>query len=300
MSTGQPGIFAQGTRSHIQLEFSVPRSVKPRQLADALERFREPAVTFGGANIVLGFGRDLWGRLAPDEVPAALKMFRSIKGKKHQAPGTQRDLWVWIHGHGHDIGLDVARGACNAMAKVAKLELELSCFVYRDSRDLLGFIDGTENPPVQEAPAITLLPEGQPGAGGSVALAMKFVHDIEKFEKVGVKEQQKVIGRTKLDSIELDDDAKPATSHIARTVIEENGEELEIFRRSVPYGTVREHGLYFIAFSNEPSRMDKMLARMYGTAGDGISDKLLEFTRAVSGSYFFVPSLEALSALIER
>jgi porphyrinogen peroxidase len=299
MTTGQPGIFAQGTRSHFQLEFSVPASVKPRQLADALSRFREPAVTFGGANVVIGFGRELWSRLAPDDVPRALKSFRTVKGKKHIAPGTQLDLWIWIHGHGHDIALDVARGACNALAKVAKLELEQSCFVYRDSRDLLGFIDGTENPPIQEAPSLTLLPAGQPGAGGSIALTMKFIHDIEKFEKIGIKEQQRVIGRTKLESIELDDDAKPEWSHIARTVIEEDGEELEVFRRSVPYGTVTEHGLYFIAFTHDPSRLDRMVARMYGTA-DGVTDRLLDFTRAVSGSYFFTPSLESLARLVER
>jgi putative iron-dependent peroxidase len=300
MSTGQPGVFAQGTRAHFQLEFTVPKSVTPRQLGAALGRFREPAVTFGGANVVIGFGPALWARLAPDHVPGELRRFRAIRGKRHSAPATQRDLWVWIHGHGHDIALDVARGACNALAKVAKLELELPCFVYRDSRDMLGFIDGTENPPVEDAPAIALLPPGQPGEGGAIALAMKFVHDIEKFQKLTVKAQQGVIGRTKLDSIELSDAVKPATSHIARTVIEEDGEELEIYRRSVPYGTVREHGLYFIAFTNDPGRIDRMLARMYGTADDGLTDDLLQFTRAVTGSYFFVPSLEALSALIER
>ena len=111
-----------------------------------------------------------------------------------------------------------------------------------------------------------------------------------------VAEQEGTIGRTKPDSIELDD--KPPTAHIARVVIEEDGEELEIYRRSTPYGTVGEHGLYFLAFSADPSRFDKMLARMFGTSGDGVHDHLTDFTRPVSGAYYFAPSLDALDGIL--
>ena len=106
-----------------------------------------------------------------------------------------------------------------------------------------------------------------------------------------------MIGRTKADSIELSDDEKPPTAHIARVTIEEDGEELEIFRRSVPYGTVEEYGLYFVAFSADPSRYDRMLARMFGTSGDGVHDRLIEFSRPVSGAYYFAPSLNELREL---
>ena len=297
MPNTQPGVFALGTRAHIQLEFNVNPRVNVEAVRKALRGFREPAVTFGGANVVFGFGQALWKRLAPKCVPAALADFKAIRGKLHRAPATQADLWIWVHGHGSDIVLDVARGAAHALESVGSLKLEVPCFVYRDSRDLTGFIDGSENPPVFDAPEVALIPRG-PGASGSIALNMKWVHDLSKFHALSVQDQERTIGRTKLDSIELDDDAKPANSHIARTVIEEHGEELEIFRRSVPFGGVAEHGLYFIAFTNEPSRTDKMLARMYGTSGDGITDRLLDFTTAVTGSYFFVPSLEDLASAI--
>jgi putative iron-dependent peroxidase len=128
---------------------------------------------------------------------------------------------------------------------------------------------------------------------------MRWVHNLEAFGRLSVEDQERVIGRTKLDSVELDDEAKPATAHIARVTIEEGGEELELYRRSVPYGTVAEHGLFFVAFAADPSRFDKMLARMFGTTDDRQHDRLTDFTRPVSGAYYFAPSLETLSAIAD-
>ena len=128
-------------------------------------------------------------------------------------------------------------------------------------------------------------------------LAMRWIHDLDAFARLTVDEQQGVIGRTKQDSIELPGDAKPATAHISRVEMSVDGQELEIFRRSVPYGTVTEYGLYFVAFSADPTRYDRMLARMFGTTGDGIRDRLTDFSRAVSGAYYFAPSLNALNGL---
>lgn len=282
-------MFAQGTRSHFQLEFSLNKNASIAAVRKALAGFQEPSVTFGGANVVIGFGPALWNKLVPGAAPDVLRPFKTLQGKRHKAPATQRDIWVWIHGHGHDIALDVARGATHALAPVAKLALEVPCFVYRDSRDLLGFIDGTENPPVAEAPEIALFDNK-----GTIAFTQKWIHDIAKFQALPLAEQEAVFGRSRLDSKEMSDKKKPATAHIARTVIEENGEELEIFRRSVPYGNVGEHGLYFIAFTNDPRRIDMMLQRMYGTSGDGLEDAMLNFSRAVTGSTWWVPSLEDL------
>lgn len=126
---------------------------------------------------------------------------------------------------------------------------------------------------------------------------MRWVHDLEAFHRLPVQEQERVIGRTKGDSVELSDAAKPPTAHIARVTVEAGGEELQIFRRSVPYGTVTEHGLYFVAFSADPSRYDRMLARMFGTDGDGVHDRLTDFSRPVSGAYYFAPSINALNDL---
>jgi putative iron-dependent peroxidase len=301
MVTGQPGIFALGTRSHYNLEFGVRPGAATADVAAAVGRLREPAVTAGGFNLVIGFGADLWARLAPaGDVPPALRPFDPIDGPDgRHAPATQHDLWIWVHGTGPDLALDAARACTAVLAPVAELALELPGFVYRDSRDMTGFIDGTENPPIEEAPGVALVPPGVPGEGGAFVITQRWVHDLEKFHATSISEQEGTIGRTKPDSIELDDASKPPTAHIARVVIEEDGEELEIFRRSTPYGTVREHGLYFLAFSAELSRFDKMLGRMFGTTGDGLHDHLTDFTRPVSGSYFFAPPLEALAGLGE-
>jgi len=293
MATPQFGIFAQGTRTHHHLELDHVGD-DPAAIGAAVGRLREPTVTAGGANIVVGFGPETARALFPDASPSGLTPFASIAADGRSAPATQHDVWVWIHGTGDDVVLDTARAAVAAFAGCATLAAEQPCFVYRDSRDLTGFVDGTENPPVEEAPEVALVADG-PGAGGSHVITMKWVHDLAAFHQLPVGDQEAVIGRTKLDSVELDD--KPAIAHISRVVIEEDGEELEIYRRSTPFGTVAQHGLYFVAFSADPTRFDKMLARMFGTGGDGKHDRLTEFTRPVGGSYYFAPSVDALVAL---
>jgi putative iron-dependent peroxidase len=292
----QPGIFAQGTRSHYHLEFDLRSGVADDAVVAALGGLREPSVTAGGSNIVVGFGPALWRRLRPADAPAALADFEAVEGDGRRAPATQHDLWVWTHGTGEDVELDVARAVVVALAPVFDLAAEQPCFVYRDSRDLTGFIDGTENPPVEEAFDVALVPDGEPGAGGAFVLAQKWVHDLAKFHATSPPEQEGTIGRTKPDSVELDD--KPATAHIARVVIEEDGEELELYRRSTPYGRVGELGLYFLAFSADPTRFTKMLDRMFGVTDDGLHDHLTDFTTPVSGACYFAPSLDALDGIL--
>jgi putative iron-dependent peroxidase len=298
MATPQPGIFAQGTRSHYHLEYDLRPGADPAALAGCVGRLREPHVTVGGANLVVGFGADAWRRLAPDDAPPDLGPFTAIEDAAESdgrhAPATQHDAWVWLHGTGPDVLLDMARLVTTALGPELELAAEQPCFVYRDSRDLTGFVDGTENPPVEQAAEVAVIDAG-PGAGGSHVVAMRWIHDLAAFDRLEVPAQEAVIGRTKPDSEELAD--KPPTAHISRVVIEEDGEELEIYRRSAPYGRVGEHGLYFVAFSAERSRFDKMLARMFGTTGDGLHDTLTDFSRPVSGSYYFAPSLQALAAL---
>ena len=296
MARPQPGIFAQGTRSHYHLEFDVRPDATDDAIVEALHGLREPPVTAGGSNIVVGFGADLWRRLQPDDAPAALGPFAAIEGDGRGAPATQHDLWVWTHGTGEDVELDVARAVVAVLTPVATLAAEQPCFVYLDSRDLTGFIDGTENPPVEQAFDVALVPDGEPGAGGAFVLAQKWVHDLDRFHAQKREDQEDTIGRTKPDSVELDD--KPPTAHIARVVIEEDGEELELYRRSTPYGRVGELGLYFLAFSADPSRFTKMLHRMFGVSGDGLHDHLTDFTRPVSGAFYFAPSLDALDGIL--
>ena len=296
MARPQPGIFAQGTRSHYHLEFDLRPDATDDAVIAALGGLREPSVTAGGSNIVVGFGPALWRRLEPADAPAELADFTAIEGDGRGAPATQHDLWVWSHGTGEDVELDVARAVVATLAPVFALAAEQPCFVYRDSRDLTGFVDGTENPPVEQAFEVALVPDGRPGEGGAFVLTQKWVHDLEQFHAQTRDDQEGTIGRTKPDSVELDD--KPPTAHIARVVIEEDGEELELYRRSVPYGRVRELGLYFVAFSADPSRFTKMLHRMFGLSGDGLHDHLTDFTRPVSGAFYFAPSLDALDGIL--
>jgi len=295
----QFGIFAQGTIAHAFLEWDLRPDIDLNEAARVLGRLRGPTVSAGGVNLVLAFSSELWRALAPEQVPEGLGPFQRIGTLGgHHAPATQHDLWLWINGSSSDVVFEHTRAAAQAIHEVAELASEQAAFVHRDSQDLTGFLDGTANPTLVEAPAAALVPDGQPGAGGSHVLAMRWVHNLEAFESLPVSEQERVIGRTKASSIELEGDAKPPTAHISRVEIEDAaGNELPIYRRSVPYGTVAEHGLYFVAFSADRSRFDIMLARMFGTDGDGRHDRLTDFSRPVTGAYYYAPPLNLLAEL---
>jgi putative iron-dependent peroxidase len=298
MATPQAGIFALGTRTHHHLEYDIRAGVDRTDIAAALARLSDPHVTSGGSNIVIGFGADLWRRLSTT-APSDLGVFEPIDGlHDHCAPSTQHDLWVWIHGTGVDGVLDTAAAITAVLASIADLVDETDCFVYHDSRDLTGFIDGTANPDARAAARVAVIAEGQQGAGGSHVIAQRWVHDLDSFNELDVESQQRVFGRTKADSVALPRDVRPADAHIMRAeLLDGAGEEREIYRRSVPFGNVRERGLYFLGFSCERERFDGMLAQMFGTSGDGVHDRLLDFTRAVTGSYYFAPSVEDIAAV---
>ena len=295
MRLPQFGIFAQGTIAHQFIEFDVRPGVDRAHCGRLITQLTQPPVSAGGVNLVIAFGAALWRRLAPDEVPVGLSEFREIVGlDNRRAPATQHDAFVWISGSSSDVVFEQSRVAMKSIADVAAVASEQACFVHRDSRDLLGFIDGTENPPLLEAPLAALVPPGEPGAGGSHVLAMRWIHDLAKFETLAVADQERVFGRARSDSRELSDEEKPATAHIARVEIEdEHGDELQIYRRSVPYGTLAEHGLFFVAFAADRGRFDRMLGRIFGLA-DGQRDRLTDFSRPVSGALYFAPPLSLL------
>jgi putative iron-dependent peroxidase len=179
---------------------------------------------------------------------------------------------------------------------VAEVVADVACFTYHDSRDLTGFIDGTANPPPADAASVACIGPGRPGAGGSHVLTQRWVHDLASFRALEVADQERVIGRTRHESVQLDDDAMPDDAHVARVEIHgPDGEERPIYRRSTPFGSTAEEGLYFVAFSSDRDRFDTMLGRMFGL--DGPTDHLTAFSRPVSGSYYFAPSVEALDSL---
>ena len=297
----QFGIFAQGTIAHAFMEWDIRPDVDLAQAAAVLGRLRGPSVSAGGVNLVLAFGPDLWRAMAPQDVPDGLAPFEPIgRPGGHHAPASQHDLWLWINGSSQDVVFEHTRAAAAAIETVAHLATEQVAFVHRDSRDLTGFIDGTANPSLLEAPAAALVPEGQAGAGGSHVMVIRWLHDLDAFEALSVADQERVFGRMKTDSTELGDDEKPPTAHIARVEIEDDaGVELPIYRRSVPYGNVAEHGLYFVAFSADRTRFDTMLRRMFGTADDGLHDRLMDFTRPASGAFYYAPPLNLIADLPE-
>jgi putative iron-dependent peroxidase len=293
MYTPQAGIFALGTSSHAYLEFDVLDAKKFKEFASTISSIREPRTTTGGVNFVIGFRPELWRNIGPDDAPPGVVGFnKDIQGTEgFVMPATQHDALVWLSGSAYDVIFDMARSAVHDLAGQALLGEETSSWPYRHDRDLTGFVDGSENPTLLDAPTAALLPEGVPGAAGSVLLLQKWKHDVAEWEAVPIEQQERIIGRTKVDSIELEN--KPADSHVARTDQDEFG---HIFRRNMPYGNVDNHGTMFVGFSADQKRLARMLDSMAGLV-TGTRDALTRFTQPLTGSYYFVPSVETLRRL---
>jgi porphyrinogen peroxidase len=293
MYTPQAGIFALGTSSHAYLEFDVLSAAKHDAFASTIAAIREPRTTTGGVNFVIGFRPELWQSLVPGDMPPAVEGFnKAIRGVEgFTMPATQHDALVWLSGSAYDVIFDMARSVVRDLAGLGSLADDTSSWPYRHDRDLTGFIDGSENPTLLDAPAVALIPEEQPGAAGSVLLLQKWKHHVAEWEALANEQQERIMGRTKLDSVEFTN--KPADSHIARTDQDEFG---RIFRRNMPYGGVPDHGTMFVGFSAEQSRLARMLESMAGLI-DGTRDALTHYTQPLSGSYYFVPSVESLRRL---
>jgi len=242
---------------------------------------------------VIGFRPELWRELVPDDAPAGVEGFnKEIQGiEGFVMPATQHDALVWLSGSAYDVVFDMARNVIHDLAGQASLAEETSSWSYRHDRDLTGFIDGSENPTLLDAPSEALLPEGVPGAAGSVLLLQKWKHKVAEWEALPIDQQERIMGRTKLDSIELEN--KPSDSHVARTDQDEFG---KIFRRNMPYGKIDDHGTVFVGFSADQKRLSRMLDSMAGLM-TGTRDALTRFTQPLTGSYYFVPSVESLRHL---
>jgi putative iron-dependent peroxidase len=293
VNTPQSGIFALGTASHAYLEFDAVAGRSARELVAAVSSLREPRTTMGGVNLVAGFRPELWREAAPPEAPAGLTGFDdALEGADgFVMPATQHDAVLWLSGSAYDVIFDVARMAIRSLLEVAAIAEETSSWPYRHDLDLTGFIDGTENPSLIEAPEFVLVPEGAPGAGGTILLLQKWAHDAAAWEALAVAGQERVIGRTKSDSTELGD--RPADSHVASTDQDRFG---KIFRRNMPYGTVTDHGTMFVGFCCEQRPLADMLTSMAGL-DDGTRDALTRYTRPLTGAYYFVPSTESLRSV---
>ncbi len=289
MRTPQSGIFALGTSSHAYLELDGSAGRGAREVVAAVASLREPRTTMGGVNLVAGFRPELWREVSPGDAPAGLHGFdEALAGVDgFEMPATQHDAVLWISGSAYDVVFDVARMAIRSLAGLATVADETSSWPYRHDLDLTGFIDGTENPSLLDAPPFVLVGEG-PGKGGTILLLQRWAHDATAWESLQDAEQELVIGRRKADSVELED--KPADSHVASTDQDDFG---KIFRRNMPYGTVTEHGTMFVGFCAEQRPLVEMLESMAGLKS-GPRDALTRYTNPLTGAYYFVPSTESL------
>jgi len=289
MRTPQSGIFALGTSSHAYLELDGSAGRATRDVVAAVASLREPRTTMGGVNLVAGFRPELWREVSPGDAPPGLHGFdEALAGVDgFEMPATQHDAVLWISGSAYDVVFDVARMAIRSLAGLATVADETSSWPYRHDLDLTGFIDGTENPSLLDAPPFVLVGDG-PGQGGTILLLQKWAHDATAWESLQDAEQELVIGRRKADSVELED--KPADSHVASTDQDAFG---KIFRRNMPYGTVTEHGTMFVGFCAEQRPLVEMLESMAGLKS-GASDALTRYTNPLTGAYYFVPSTESL------
>jgi putative iron-dependent peroxidase len=290
MNTPQAGIFALGTASHTYLEFDVLDQSCGAKLVATISALREPRTTVGGVNLVAGFRPELWIQVAPAHAPAGIHGFNTgLAGADgFVMPARQHDAVLWLSGSAYDVLFDVAHQAIVAVKELASVAEETSSWAYRHDRDLTGFIDGSENPGLIDASDAALISEGQPGEGGSVLLLQKWKHDTTAWESLPIDRQERIMGRRKLDGVELDD--KPSDSHVASTDQDRFG---KIFRRNMPYGTVTDHGTMFVGFSADQRRLSTMLESMAGLR-TGVRDALTRYTRPISGAYYFVPSTESL------
>jgi len=300
IKTPQAGIFKEGAKHIYFLEYRLTSSNlnEVRKAIDEAIQISNPERT----SIVISFGKQAWQLLQPNWIPEGIAGFKTLRGQQgHTAPSTQADLFFWIQGFDIAEVFDQAMQVQNAVQKVAELTLEQQGFDYHHSLDLIGFEDGTANPKTHELKLdAAVIAKGQKGEGGSLVLSQKWVHDMAKWNQVPVHCQEAVVGRTKDENIELEGDAMPDDSHISRTDLKVEGVPMKIYRRSAPYGTVKEKGLFFLAFAKELIRFSSQLESMYGLTEDKKIDQLINYSKAVSGSYWFAPSVEDLQEVLIR
>ena len=256
--------------------------------------FRDPTKRL---SVTTSIGSDAWDRLFSGPRPAELHPFVEIQGGRHRAPSTPGDLLFHARAESMDVCFELATKIVEAMDAITVVD-EVHGFKFFDNRDLMGFVDGTENPDGPIAVSATQIgDEDSDFAGGCYVHVQKYVHDMDSWNSLSTEEQERVMGRTKLDDIELDDAVKPANSHIALNVIEDDdGNELKIVRHNMPFGEIGkgEFGTYYIGYSRTPAVTERMLDNMFIGDPPGNTDRILDFSTALTGSMFFTPTADFL------
>jgi putative iron-dependent peroxidase len=247
----------------------------------------------GNLSCVIGFGSDAWDLLFGAPRPAELHLFREIRAGPRHAVATPGDLLLHIRAKRMDLCFELAMQIIARLGDAVTPVDEVQGFRYFDDRDLMGFVDGTENPTNQAAiDAAYIGAEDAAFAGGSYVIVQKYLHNLDGWNALPTEAQERIIGRTKLSDIELDDSVKPTSAHNALTTIVEGDKEIKIIRDNMPFGNVArgEFGTYFIGYARSPRTVEQMLENMFVGRPPGNYDRLLDFSRAVTGTLFFVPS----------
>ena len=254
-----------------------------------------------GCTCVVGIGSDAWDRLFDGPRPSHLHPFRELVGDPHAAPSTPGDLLFHLRAETMDLCFELASQLLSALGDAVTVIDEVSGFKYFDSRDLLGFVDGTENPVGAAASRAVLVDAGDPDfAGGSYVIVQKYLHDLTAWNALSIEDQERAIGRSKLTNIEMPDEQKAANSHLALNVIEDAaGNQLQILRDNMPFGSFAagEFGTYYIGYARDPAVIERMLSNMFLGDPPGTYDRVLDFSNATTGSLFFTPTVEFLDDL---
>ncbi|WP_336628106.1 MULTISPECIES: Dyp-type peroxidase [unclassified Microbacterium] len=249
-------------------------------------------------NCVLGIGADFWDRMFALPRPKGLHPFVPLEGPRHSAPGTPGDLLLHVRAHHMDVCFELSRQVMNRLRGHAVVVDETHGFKYFDERDLLGFVDGTENPEGAAAPAAVLIADEDPDyAGGSYVIVQKYTHDLGAWGALPIEEQERVIGRSKLEDVEMPDAVKPVNSHVhLNTVIDADGVQRQILRDNMPFGELgtEEFGTYFIGYAADPGVIEQMLRNMFLGSPPGNTDRILDFSTARTGTLFFTPTVDFL------
>lgn len=290
------------TESAIFLTFTV-RAGAEAQVRDLLGAvsglrrsvgFRAPEA---GLACVVGIGSALWDRMLTAPKPTHLHPFQALDGPRHRAPATPGDLLFHLRAARLDLCFELAQLITDRLRGAAEVVDEVHGFRSFDERDLLGFVDGTENPEgVAAAEAVLVGAEDPAYAGGTYVIVQKYVHDLAAWNSLTVEEQERAIGRTKLNDVEFADEDKAADAHIKLNVIEEDGVQKQILRANMPFGRVgtAEFGTFFIGYARDPGVTELMLQRMFLGDPPGTTDRILDFSTALTGCLFFVPTVDFL------
>jgi putative iron-dependent peroxidase len=253
-----------------------------------------------GLSCIMGIGSSAWDRVFGQPRPAELHAFREVRAGARHAVATPGDFLFHIRAKHMDLCFELATQIMTRIGNAVVAVDEVHGFKNFDDRDLVGFVDGTENPRGQAVAEFALVGEEDAAfAGGSYVMVQKYLHDMNGWNALSTEAQEKIIGRKKLSDIELDASAKPTCSHSSLTTIEENGKEMKILRDNMPFGNAAqgEFGTYFIGYCRTPRTLEQMLENMFVGRPPGNYDRLLDFSRAVTGNLFFAPSATFLEAL---